>query len=56
MRFTSVPSRWANNIPVIFLSSLGSIQPWAALMVGRLFQTQYQPLTLLSQVAIYTPG
>ena len=30
LTFHECPGHWANNIPVIFLSSLGSIQPWAA--------------------------
>ena len=45
---------WATNVPVISLSSLGSIQPWAAVMLPRLFQTKYQPLAL--QVFVYNPG
>ncbi len=46
------PGHCANYIPVIFLSSLGSIQPRAAVALRRLFQTQYQPLP--SQVPICT--
>ena len=48
------PGRWVNNIPLILISSSGSIQPWAAVVLRRLFQKQYQPLP--SQLPIYTPG
>ena len=46
MRFTL-----ANNIPLIFLSSLGEYTARAALALRRLFHTQYQPLP--SQVENY---
>ena len=55
MRFTLVPGHKAYNIPIIFLSSLvGSLQPWAAVVLQRLFHTQYHPLP--PQVPTYTPG
>ena len=45
---------WAKNVTLIFLSSLGSIQPQTTVAIQRLFQTQYQPLPL--QIRIHTPG
>ena len=44
--YIQCPGQCANNIHVIFLSSLGSIQPFAAIVTQKLFQTQYQPLPI----------
>ena len=50
-----VPKSLDHIIPVIFLSSLGCIQPWAAVALQRLFKTQNQPLPWHLQVPIYIP-
>ena len=44
----------ANNSALIFLSFLGSKQPWAAMALHKLFKTHDQHLP--SQVPIYTSG